>query len=50
MQIENDRKENYNYGFRPGHSCTTVLQNIPDDILQSTDSGKCTGLILLQYS
>ena len=37
-------------GFRKGHSTTTVLLNIVDDIFRSTDLGKATLLILLDFS
>lgn len=37
-------------GFRPGHSTSTALSHIVDDILSATDNGKVTVLILLDYS
>lgn len=37
-------------GFKQGHSCTTSLLNITDDILRATDQGKLTALILLDYT
>uniref|UniRef100_A0A1Y1LAN8 Reverse transcriptase domain-containing protein n=1 Tax=Photinus pyralis TaxID=7054 RepID=A0A1Y1LAN8_PHOPY len=37
-------------GFRPGHSCVTSLLSITNDIIKSTDQGKLTALILLDYS
>lgn len=41
---------NYQSGFRSKHSCATALLTIVDDILKSTDDGKTTALILLDYS
>lgn len=40
----------YQSGFRPGHSCTTALINVTDDIIREIDVGKTTALILLDYS
>lgn len=37
-------------GFRSGHSCTTALLHIVDDIMGSTDRGQCTVLTLLDFS
>lgn len=37
-------------GFRPGHSCTTALLHIVDDVIEATDQGLCTVLILLDFS
>lgn len=37
-------------GFRSGYSSTTALLNITDDIIQATDEGKNTALILLDFS
>lgn len=37
-------------GFRPGHSCTTALLDIVDDIIGATDRGMCTCLVLLDFS
>lgn len=37
-------------GFRSGHSCTTALLKITDDVIESYDRGKLTILILLDYS
>lgn len=37
-------------GFRSGHSCTTALLCVTDDILQATDQGLVTVLVLLDYS
>lgn len=37
-------------GFRARHSCTTALLKITDDILQATDEGKLSVLVLLDYS
>lgn len=37
-------------GFRSGHSCTTALLKITDDVLEAFDKGKLTLLILLDYS
>nr|CAI5828047.1 unnamed protein product [Callosobruchus analis] len=37
-------------GFRPGHSCTTALLTVTDDIIRATDSGKSSILLLLDYS
>lgn len=37
-------------GFRQSYSCTTALLNITDDILEATDNGKSTALVLLDYS
>lgn len=40
----------YQSGFRAGHSCTTALLGVMDDIITDIDSGKTTALILLDYS
>lgn len=37
-------------GFRSGHSCTTALLHIVDDIMRATDQGLCTILVLLDFS
>lgn len=37
-------------GFRKGHSTTSVLTNISDNIFRSLDSGKATVLTLLDFS
>lgn len=37
-------------GFRPGFSCSTALLHVVDDIVGATDAGKCTLLVLLDYS
>lgn len=37
-------------GFRKGYSCATALLNVIDNILEATDSGKLTVLVLLDYS
>lgn len=37
-------------GFRVGHSCTTALLNVTDDILGAIDQGLCTVLVLLDFS
>lgn len=37
-------------GFRPGHSTTTALVNITDDIRSGMESGKLTVLALLDFS
>lgn len=37
-------------GFRSQHSCTTALLHVTDDIIQATDNGMCTILILLDFS
>lgn len=37
-------------GFRLGYSCSTAAMHIFDDIIQATDLGMCTVLILLDYS
>lgn len=37
-------------GFRKGHSTTTVLANITDNILRALDAGQATALILLDFS
>lgn len=37
-------------GFRPGYSCSTAVMHVLDDIIQATDVGMCTVLILLDYS
>ena len=55
FQIRN-HLNNYNIlptnqsGFRSGHSCTTALLKISDDILTATDQGKTTALVLIDYS
>lgn len=41
---------NLQSGFRPRHSCCTSLLNITDDILASTDQGRLTILVALDYS
>lgn len=37
-------------GYRKGHSCSTALLHIVDDVISMTDQGKITLLILLDYS
>lgn len=37
-------------GFRSAHSCTTALLKVSDDILQATDRGQLTILVLLDFS
>lgn len=37
-------------GFRGGYSCATCLLDVVDDIIRGTDSGKCSALLLLDYS
>lgn len=37
-------------GFRSGHSCATALLNVTDDLLEATDKGKLSVLILLDFS
>lgn len=37
-------------GFKRGHGCTTALSKVIDDVLEATDKGKLTVLILLDYS
>lgn len=37
-------------GFWPGHSCSTAVMHIVDDIVEATDLGNYTVLILLDYS
>lgn len=37
-------------GFRQGHSCTTALMKVSDDILEECDSGNITALVLLDFS
>nr|CAH7727550.1 unnamed protein product [Callosobruchus chinensis] len=37
-------------GFREGHSCTTALLNITDDIFHALDDGECMALIMLDFS
>ena len=37
-------------GFRSGYSCATTLSDVTDDIFRELDNGKCTVLILLDYS
>lgn len=37
-------------GFREGYSCNTALLKVTDDILESSDSGKITALVLLDYT
>ena len=37
-------------GFREGHSTTTALTTIVDDLLRASDEGKASCLILLDYS
>lgn len=40
----------YQSGFRTKHSCATALLTILDDILEATDRGESTALILIDYS
>ena len=37
-------------GFRPGHSCTTALLDVTDDLFRDIDNKKTAALILLDYS
>lgn len=37
-------------GFRPGHSCTTALLHIVDEVITATDKGLCTVLVSLDFS
>lgn len=37
-------------GFRKDHSCVTALLKVTDDILEATDRGELTALVLLDYS
>lgn len=37
-------------GFRTGYSCATTLLSLTDDIIRSSDSGKSSVLVLLDYS
>lgn len=37
-------------GFRPGHSCTTALLEITDEIIKATDNRYLTALVLLDFS
>ena len=37
-------------GFRPGHSCTTALLHIVDEVITATDKGLCTILVSLDFS
>lgn len=37
-------------GFRTGHSSTTALLHITDDIFQAVDKSECTALIMLDFS
>lgn len=37
-------------GFRKGHSCTTALLGVTDDILETLDHGEMSALVLLDYS
>lgn len=46
----NDLIPSIQSGFRAGHSCTTALLHIVDDIIGATDQGLCTVLILLDFS
>lgn len=41
---------NIQSGFRKGYSCCTALLGITDDIFQAVDGGKCTALVLLDFS
>lgn len=47
---QNDLIPSIQSGFRPGHSCTTALLHIVDDVIGATDQGLCTVLILLDFS
>lgn len=40
----------YQSGFRKGHSCTTALLKITNDIVEGFDNSKCTAMILLDMS
>jgi hypothetical protein len=46
----NDLHIPYQSGYKPGHSCETLLLSINDDILKAFDSGKCTVYLLLDLS
>ncbi|KAI4454230.1 reverse transcriptase (rna-dependent dna polymerase) [Holotrichia oblita] len=48
--IENGIIPDSQSGFRPGHSCTTALSNITDDLMRSLDKGLSSALILLDFS
>lgn len=37
-------------GFKSGHSCTTALLHVMDDVISATDQDKLTILVLLDYS
>lgn len=37
-------------GFKSGHSCTTALLHVVDDVISATDQNKITLLVLLDYS
>lgn len=37
-------------GYREGHSCSTALAAVLDDVLRATDNGLVTVLVLLDYS
>ena len=48
--IENKKiLDPYQSGFRKGHSCTTALLKITEDIRREIDVGKCTILVLLDF-
>lgn len=40
----------YQSGFRSHHSCTIALLHVTDDLLKTTDEGKLSILVLLDYS
>lgn len=37
-------------GFRANHSTTTALLQVTDDVIQASDQGQCTCVVLLDYS
>lgn len=47
---ENDLLPKSQSGFKAGHSCTTALLNIIDDIVIASDNKKMTALVMLDYS
>lgn len=47
---DNSMFSNLQSGFRPGHSCTTALQKVSEDLRSNMDSNKISLLILLDHT
>lgn len=48
--FDNDIIPNIQSGFRQGHSTTTALITVVDDILRAIDNGELSAMVLLDYS